>query len=144
MPVRERGIKTLIWLMALNRPVTSLHGRFLIFRKRVVYDLHITPQVCSMEKALNDRWDIVQRRIFITRGVERNPVVLFRKVELKKLPLFRKTEAQPQVLWAKAETANYGVDYIINIPLFLPFDIDELNAFVEVINPTKTQRVNLF
>lgn len=130
--------------MGLNRPVVLMHGRFLTFRKRVVYDLHITPQVCSMEKALNDRWDIVQRRIFITRGIQRNPVVLYRKVELKKLPLFRKAEAQPQVLWTKGETGNYGVDYIINIPLFLPFDINELNAFVETINPFKTQRVNLF
>lgn len=136
---------TLKWLKGAIRPVTYLYLQFVYFRNRIVYELRITPQICYMEKALNDRWDVSLRRIYITAGPQRNPLILHRKIELKHEGFFTKSEGQHKLLWTKSEVGNYGVDFIINIPLLLPFDIDELNAFVEEIKlVTKTYRVQLY
>lgn len=143
--MRERTRKNLLWLMGLNNPVVNLDMRFLQFRKATVYRLKITPQVCSMEKALNDQWDFQLRRIYITDGVELQPMILYRKEEAKKQVLNRKTEGDPKVLYTKSESAVYGVDFIVNVPLFLQFDAAEMTAFIEQIKlATKTFRIQLY
>jgi hypothetical protein len=140
---RLRKPRQIAWLNSLLYPLTYLYNLFLAFRKSVVYRLNITPQVCYLEKALNDRYDIVLRRIRIVDGKEMNPIPLFQKVENKKQVLFTKGEDIPLVLYTKEETAQYGVDFIILMPLFLPFDYNELRAFMETISKltTRTYRV---
>ena len=59
-----RGIVKAI-LTALGTVLNNtLNGLEVVFGKRH-YDLTITPQVCFLEKMLNDEYDQVQRRIYI-------------------------------------------------------------------------------
>jgi hypothetical protein len=97
----------------------------------VLYRISITPQVCYLEAAINDRYDYVERRIFIEDGEEHEPVPLYRKVEGKAQVLYKKGEGAPLVLYTKAETSKFSADFTIHIPADVNFNISELNAFVE-------------
>jgi hypothetical protein len=132
-PIRWRMVKHLVWLRAMAATWGDLYIRFRIYRASIKYQLLITPQVCFLEKALNDRYDTVLRRIFIEDAPEYLPMVLFRKIEGKKVVLHRKVEALHQVLYVKAETAQFSVDFI------------ELRAFVDGYKlVTKTYKVKIF
>jgi len=127
----RRKAKHIAWLRAIAKPVIYLHNLFLIFRTSMIYNLRITPQVCFLEKALNDRYDATQRRIVIDDPVEREPWVLFRKVEAKKKTLYRKSEDTELVLWRKSETTLFSVDFIVKVPAVLNINIPEFRSFLD-------------
>jgi hypothetical protein len=132
IPVPLRGGKMLAWCMALVGPVIAMYNQLLLFRDACIYKLTITPQVVFLEKALNDRYDQIARRIFITDLVEYEPIYLYLKAESKAHFFYRKSEAAATktYLYTRAETGKFGVDFIINIPVAVSFDAAELKAFV--------------
>lgn len=127
---RLRQPKQLAWLNALVTPINQLHTIFLYYRANVIYRINITPQICYLEQLLNDRFDIQQRRIRIRKPVAREPLVLFQKVENKPVALFTKAEDQHQVLWQRAESQMFTVDFIVEVPVFVSFDLAELTEMV--------------
>ncbi|KAA2245483.1 hypothetical protein F0L74_05870 [Chitinophaga agrisoli] len=44
--------------------------------------------------------------------------------------LHRKSEGGAVVLYTKAETTAFNVDFIVNVPIAVSFDMNELTAFV--------------
>jgi hypothetical protein len=130
IPQALRKTKTLCFIQALVSPVNDLHTRFLYYRQNTIYNLGISPQVCYLQKALNDRYDVALRRIKIVDGVEYDAIPLFLKVENKPVKLYRKSEGIPQVLYTKAETALFSVDFIVQVPSDVVFDLAEMTAFV--------------
>jgi len=133
-----------VWMQAMASTWNDLYNRFMVYRMGVKYRLKITPQVCFLERALNDRYDVVERRIRIIDAPEFLPLVLFRKSENKKLVLHRKSEDIHQVLYTKSETAQFSVDFIVQIPITVAFDMDELKAFLTGLKlVTKTFKVQL-
>jgi hypothetical protein len=144
-PIVLRQNPLTCFIKAFTHPFIILHNDFISYSNRVNYHLQITPQVCYLEKALNDKYDLVHRRIFITDAPEYLPIILFRKSENKKLLIKRKTEGNPQVLYTKPETALFGVDFIVNIPVGIVFDANELKAFLQVYKlATKTFKIKIF
>lgn len=133
------------WLMALIGPVIKLYNGFLAFRSAVIYQLTITPQVCKLEKMLNDRYDNQLRRIYIEDAIEKEPWFLYLKVEAKRMFLYTKSEASaPQYLYTKSETVQFGVDFVINIPVFVVFDINEFKSLVKKYKlASKTFKVHI-
>ncbi len=118
------------WLVALISPVIRMYNDVLAFRRLAIYRLAITPQVCYLEKALNDRYDIAQRRIRIVDAKEFEGIPLYRKVESKPLGLFRRSEGKGQVYYTKSETSKFGADFVIEVSVLIAFDLNELTAFV--------------
>ncbi|MGQ0737673.1 MAG: hypothetical protein ACT4OJ_01310 [Bacteroidota bacterium] len=144
-PVHWRFPKLLSWVKAVAGLSNDLYNRFMAYRNIIKYRLLITPQVCYMEKALNDNYDIVQRRIYIDDGPEFLPVAFFRAIENKPVPVFRKSEDKELVLYRRAETAQFGVDFIIHIPSDVVFDMPQLRAFVTGYKlTTKTFGIQIF
>jgi hypothetical protein len=130
IPQALRKTKLLCFVQALVAPVNDLHTRFLYYRQTTIYSLGISPQVCYLQKALNDRYDLVLRRIIIVDGVEYDALPLFRKVENKPVRLYRRSESIPLVLYTKSETALFSVDFIVKVPVDISFDQTEMTAFV--------------
>lgn len=118
------------WLMVLITPVIKLHNQFTAFRKAVIYRLLITPQIPFLEKALNDRWDSTQRRIYITDPPRKPPRFIYQKAEQKPLFIYRKSEGKPTFIYTKAERNGIGVDFIINVTSAVSFNTNEMIAFV--------------
>lgn len=116
-------------LYACVVPVTYVYNLFISFKKAVEYRLAITPQVCYLEKALNDRYDFTQRRIYIIDAVEYDALPLYLKVENKHLVLPLKSEGH-LVLYTKGETGLYTVDFIVMVPNALFIDVVEVTAVI--------------
>jgi len=130
IPVVLRQPKLLALVTASTSGLKYVHSRFLNYKYETEYDLTITPQVCYLERALNDRFDYNQRRIKVILGVYYPPLPLFLKAEAKPLRLFTKAEGNKQLLFRKNETAQFTSDFIVQVPRFLSFDSDEMSALV--------------
>jgi hypothetical protein len=118
------------WLLLLISPVVKLYNQFQAFRTACIYRLTITPQVCFLERALNDKYDIVSRRITISDPVRRGLLFIYTRAENKPVFIYRRSENMPRYLYTKAETARAGVDFIIKVPLAVSFNAAEMVAFV--------------
>lgn len=119
----------IVWVYACVTPITWIYNQFTAFKRFVEYRLSITPQVCFLEKALNDRYDIVDRRIYILDAVEYEALPLYLKVENKHLVLPLKTESH-LVLYTKGETGIYTVDFVVMVPSVLVIDVVEMIAVI--------------
>jgi hypothetical protein len=127
-PLRKNKMRALV--TAYLGPIIDMQNLFMAFREYVIYRLTITPQVCFLEKVLNDRYDKDQRRIFIRDAVVYDYLYLFRKDESKPVYMFRKSEDKPVYLYSRAETSKFGVDFTITVPLQVVYNINELIALV--------------
>ncbi|RXK57578.1 hypothetical protein ESA94_20480 [Lacibacter luteus] len=119
------------WIKAVLQPLVTLYSLFVIYRNTQRYKLQITPQVCFLEKALNDKYDVELRRIYIDEPPEKQAIPLYRKTEAKKQVLYRKSEATELVLYRKNETSVFSVDFLIVIPVSIAIDMPELRAYVD-------------
>ena len=132
IPVRRRWPRTLAFLNALTSAVNEVNTRFLYFRAYTNYRLGITPQVVYLEKLLNDRFDVVLKRIIIVKAIALEGVPFFMKIEMKpKKFWWHIMDDGYLVLYTKAETLQFTVDFIVKVPIGVPFDINELTAYLD-------------
>jgi hypothetical protein len=134
LPRFIRKPKMVAFMVALLHPVVVLYFEFKNFRKAKQYQLSITPQVCFLEKILNDRYDFTARRIYIADGADKPPFYLYKRVELKPKYFFRRSENKPQTLYTRGENAEYANDFIIYVPAVLALDFINVAALVRSAN----------
>ncbi len=116
LPVRMRRHRLLALTEGLHSGLAYLHAQFVNYTWATTYRLGITPQVCHLQKLLNDRYDYTARRIWISEEppTEALPVSLVAENKPVWLPVA--TENKPLKLPLKGETAGSRADFIINIP----------------------------
>lgn len=107
------------WLQALIKPVVTLYLAFKRYRDAKIYQLTITPQVCYLERLLNDRYDNSLRRIYIEDSVDKLPLYIYVAAELKPVYLGSK------IIYTNAETGLAPNDFIIHVPIALQFNFEE-------------------
>jgi hypothetical protein len=131
--------KLLAFVNALVMAVVNLFNDFTAYKNYTVYWLGINSQVCFMQKALNDKYDISLRRIRIVDGVEYDAVPFYLKAENKPVKFYKKGEGPPVILYTKAETAMFTADFIVEVPTGLVFNMKEMRAFIDTFRtPAKT------
>lgn len=119
-------------LAALIAPLVALKDLFLKSRSGNLYRLSITPQVFSLEKMLNDRYDGLLRRIYITAGRFRRSKFIYTQAEQK--PLFIRTkEEMPQTIIynSSGETGFVEQSFIIHIPAGMSLNEAEVRSMVD-------------
>jgi hypothetical protein len=131
LPPRLRQEKMQAWLNALVYPVQLLYNDFKANRKNNLYRISITPQVCLLEKAANDRYDYVQRRIRIADVKLKEIKYIHQRAESKPLMLFGKAAQQPQTLYLRTETNAVSVDFLLLLPTGLRYAENEMRAFID-------------
>lgn len=100
------------------------------YRSDVNYRLSITVQAVYLQKLLNDRFDIDQRRILVEKQEQFNALALYLKAENKPVQLYTKAEAVPVVLRTQSEINMYTVDFIVKVPYGLVFSKDEMRGVI--------------
>lgn len=121
------------WLKVLAAPVVFLYQEFLRFRKVRLYELSITPQVASLERLLNDRWDPLLRRIYIDDAIIYAPLYLYRDAESHEISLYTVPENQPVTVYTDGETlGSTADDFIIMVPIDVVFNTTEMRSLVNV------------
>ncbi|MBO9200590.1 MULTISPECIES: hypothetical protein [Niastella] len=146
MPQVLRKPKTIALLNALVSPVVFIYNLFLINRRNNLYKLMITPQVCYVEMALNDKYDSTNRKIKIVQPKRKDPLFLYKKIENKPVHLFTKNEvSQPKtILYLKGEASAFQYDFIVQVPATVSFNMNEMMAVIDnYILPDKVYKISI-
>jgi len=133
VPERLHRTRLLLFLKFIVSGVVFLYQDLLRFRKQKLYELMITPQVCYLERLLNDRYDFTQRRIFITDGIDKPPFYIFQEAELKPKYLGKAT------IYTAGESGVLQDDFIIYVPFALAFEEAEMRSLAKVYKLAGTQ-----
>lgn len=120
-----------ILIKSMVFPLIFIHNAFLRYRKAKLYQLAITPQVCYLERMLNDKYDYTQRRIQIGDAEWHLPIFLFQEDELKPVDIFQESEAKPVFLYNDAESGDAKTDFIVFVPLDISFQEPEMRSTID-------------
>lgn len=131
LPIRLRKAIVLAFLGAFIWCLQLIYNVFNLNRGANLYRLKITPQVVYLEKLLNDRYDIGQRRIVIDDTITHDALYIYQKEEAKPLSIFLKSENKPVFLYRSEETDLNPVDFTISVPMDIQFQEAELRALVD-------------
>ena len=146
MPEVLRKSKTMALLNALVSPVVYVYNMFLINRRNNLYKLMITPQVCYVEMALNDKYDSSNRQIKIVPPIRKEPLFIYQRPELRPLHFYTKGEAaKPKnILYQKGEASFFQYDFIVEVPATVAFNINEMTAVIDnYILPDKVYKISI-
>jgi len=122
------------FVLVLVGPVVTLYNQLVTFRNFLQYKLSITPQVCYLEKMLNNQYDNALRRIYIRDGSLFDGIFIFQEAE-PELPIYLYTEAEatkPKTfLYTEGETNGSGsYDFIVFYPAGLSFEMSEMVSLI--------------
>jgi len=131
VPIPLLGKRILAFINATVFELKVIYNAMLKQRDNFKYYLSITPQVCYLQKMLNDRYDYFDRRITIDDGQSFDALYVYQKLENKPVFLFQKSENQtPVYLYKKNETGNDADDFVVNVPVAVLFDEPEMKALI--------------
>jgi hypothetical protein len=105
LPNKWRDVSSIQFVKVLLRPINDLYYKWYNWRLDNIYKLEHTGQICYLRGSLNDKYDPVERRIYIGNGLLFDTQYIF-------------TEAEEETLWLRteAETADTGLDFIVYVP----------------------------
>lgn len=113
------------WLKALHFPLEKVVDDFNANRNQNLYNLAHNGQRCYLRKALNDRFDVADRRITIDDGNRYQRQYIYTDGEQK--PKYLGTI----FLYDDADYSDTGVDFIVNVPADLQYNEYELTALID-------------
>lgn len=139
-----RNQRLLAFVYAALVPVNALYNRFSLHKNYLAYWTEIDSQIWRMEKALNDKYDIAERRIKIEDSTERLATPFYKPEENKQVVLTTTTEGGAIVLYTKNETDIFTNDFIVKVPVFVAFNATEMRAFIDTFKtPSKTYSISI-
>jgi len=135
LPPALRKKRTFAFLCALLAALADLKGRFVEYRSRCDAKLQVNGQVIYIEKALNDRFFLENRDIYITeRDVSDIPPIvwLFNGASPE---VYLYGEGDANVTWLGEGGQNNTMAYIVNVPSYLEGNLNEIRDLVEFYKP---------
>lgn len=131
-PIPLRSARMLAWLRVQVSPVVVLYQAFGRNRTANLYGLGISPQVCYLEKLLNDRFDTGPRRIYIGDPQEQTGYYIYQDAEDKPLLLYTDAEQPGITTYTDTEAGVSSIDFVVFVPVGLLFNRQELLALLDV------------
>lgn len=141
LPILLRKPRLIAFIEVCISEIDAMYMRFLSWRYDNLYRLSITPQVYSLEKALNDRFDYSLRRIYITKGIHYPMSYIFTQDESLDEYIGTGSEDNNMYIYTRSESGGNSVSFIINVPSPIPFNDPEMRAMVEMYT-VKTFDIN--
>jgi hypothetical protein len=112
LPTRLRTSTISALLNAMVSPIEEQRSELLQKRQEVTYWLGITPQVCYLEKALNDNFDFENRRISVANGEGVIITLLHSNEALKPVII---GEDAPLIIHDNSNYSGGDFDFSVNI-----------------------------
>jgi hypothetical protein len=131
LPVRLRRKIGTAFLYVFIAPLEALFGLFSKNRDNNLYQLLITPQVCYLERMLNDRYDSLLRRITVADGSFHSMVHLFMPAELKPVYVYMLDENEPLYMYVPGESSSSDYDFVVKVPSGLVFDENQMRGEID-------------
>lgn len=133
LPVRLRKAKLLAFVTAATWYIKQfLYPAFKTWEAKSWYDLKCqSGQVAHLEFVLNDRFDPILKRIFISGGLAPPPIYIY--TEAEELPFYVYTDAEnePVYLFTEQEYLWGYADFVIHVPNGLPNEEATLKAVAD-------------
>lgn len=111
-------------------PIESLHYKWSVMRAENIYKLEHSGQVCYLRKALNDKFDPEQRRIYIGDANRFERFYIYTRAENKPKYLGK------VFLHQRSDYADTGVDFIVYVPEeiinAIPFQLKSTIEFYKI------------
>ena len=150
LPTFLRKPKMIAWLKSLLFPLNEKHQEFLSYVDDKRYELDFTGQVISLERLLNDKYDNVDRRIFISQE-KADEVFFFDDDDLNpanEIFLFDDNNVNvgsENAFFFFSDSSGLLTDFIVNIPNTVVFSESELRVLVNKYKLAgKNFSINLF
>lgn len=134
LPPRLRQPALVAFLKAIIAPVEQLKSGFDNLRDAAAYNIAITPQVCYLEKALNDRFDPIIRKISIKNTDKLTPI--FIHTNEANMPVLLQLN-EPVVIHDNSAYATAGIDFYVYVPARLQLDDKKLYEVKALVNTYK-------
>jgi hypothetical protein len=116
LPNKWRDVASISFLKVILRPINDLYYKWYNWRIDNIYKLEHTGQICYLRGSLNDKFDPIERRIYIGDGQLHKTFYIYTEAEEKTIWLY--PEAENKTIWLRteAETADTGLDFIVFVP----------------------------
>ena len=121
----------LILIKACIYPLVLIHNAFIRYRDAKLYEMAMNYQVCYMEAFLNDRFDFINRGIYIEDAENEETIYIYQRDELTPLFIYERSEDLPQSVFTRGESnGDYINDFVVFVPIGLVFDEAEMRAMI--------------
>lgn len=132
LPTFLRKPKLVGYLRALIMPLDTIYYKWYNWRIDNIYKLEHTGQICYLRVSLNDKFDPIERRIYITDGLEYDTFYIYTEAEDRTIWVHTESENKPIYLRTEAETADTGLDFLVYVPVEIyKKQKDALTAHIE-------------
>lgn len=132
LPTFLRNQNIVTFVQVLLKPIDIIYYIWYNWRIDTMYKLEHTGQICSFRGSLNDRFDPLQRRIYIGDGQLHKPTYIYTESENKNKYAYTKEESGTIWLRTEEETADSGLDFIVFVPQEIyNSQIHELHAHIK-------------
>jgi hypothetical protein len=131
LPYRLRKQAVLAFLYAMVLPVKTLHMLFSGNRSNNLYRLLITPQVCYLEKFLNDRYDYALRRIRVRDAQYAGLLYMYMEAEGNPVFMFTEAEGKPVYLFTEAETLAQEDNFEVVLPAGMDYGENQMRGEID-------------
>lgn len=131
LPFDLRKAKIVSYLIALIEPIKQAYNDFLAFRTQQLYEAEINGQTIKLERVLNDTFDPIDRRIFITDGEYFTPPIFYE--EYKNLPVVFLAEgnnSNPIFYSMDSLEDRVNFNFFVHVPTDVFFDKTRVRALV--------------
>ncbi|MFN8238647.1 MAG: hypothetical protein U0T77_10805 [Chitinophagales bacterium] len=130
-PIDLRKIKLIRYLLVLLEPVKSAHNEFKQFRLQQLYEAEINGQTIKLERVLNDTFDPVERRIYITDGEYYNPPVYYEEYKNDPVIYYEEGNGDNPIFWSDTAIDNrVSFNFYVNVPSSVFFQKTRVKALV--------------
>ncbi|HLO59067.1 MAG TPA: hypothetical protein VK172_14680 [Lentimicrobium sp.] len=121
LPPKLRSEFTLNWLKSLVSPIVIIYNAFILYRSDVEYRTAITPQVCYLQKVLNDTFDNTERRIIILDNPEKTVLLIHTDEANKPLMIHKVRSGHDSVTPLIHDSSSFsgGQDFTVKVPFSL-------------------------
>jgi hypothetical protein len=128
MPTNWRKPIHIAFVKVLVSPFVLILRQLTKFRTESIYKLQHDGRIGKVEKVLNDKFDVVLRRILIIEGQRKNQTYSYFRTENKE-PL-----ETPFITYSIDELSEFSADFEICIPTavgLIPSDLQRLNTLAK-------------
>ncbi|WP_346237774.1 hypothetical protein ABDK00_001690 [Niabella insulamsoli] len=117
-----------------------IYSLFINYKIGIEYKLLISPQVCFLEKFLNDHYDFDLRRIAIADPDYKDTSVLYLEAEDDELVMYNEGENEAEgVFYTSAEANGLAGIFIVTIPAELNEHIPVMTAQLKALKLPTTK-----
>lgn len=145
IPTMMRKGVMMAFVKAAFAPIVTLHNSFLGYRDAKFYQIRMNYQTCYLESFLNDRFDYVQRRIYIEDAETVEQVYLYQVEEEKPEWLYQQSENEPLYLFTEGESLGDLLnDFVVYVPADIQFSESEIRAMLSTKLSGKRYKIETF